>query len=429
MLRTTPTNRKQSRNQRIAGYGIKTVLAGLLVGGTMATVSCDAPVSKEDLNPEGPPMIRQVMINEANATAGGGVQKQADQLAFGGHGSDLFRDDDGVVTTATIQGTQEIRIVLDEQIRGNTLEEISCSDGSFSRIPNGTTPDDIDDCSGASDSLQNCKVDLCLGADGKPVGVELVEVQGGGADRFVLRMIDYNPTPDPMDPKSVQLGVQVICDGTPVPMDQTLSYWSPSGNQTISSNPALAKKSLGPVIVLKTLSGTGLPANINCTIEFHPDVVDHDGNQVCASTGGLVSNDCNPGDTSKVTFGTQAIAVGNLFIADGATNVAINQSSLFGAFFNANMDGTTADAVTLTAGGIPVPMTTEVQEDDKTSLLLSLPADFEPETEYVLTIGTGFHDQFGRGLTQDVLVTWTTGTAPVVVPLDATVTDAGLPDA
>ncbi|MBL4632639.1 MAG: Ig-like domain-containing protein [Kofleriaceae bacterium] len=424
MLRTTPTNRKQSRNQRIAGYGLKTVLAGLLVGGTMATVSCDAPASKEDLNPEGPPMIRQVMINEANTTASGAVQKQADQLAFGDHASDLFRDDDRVVATATIQGTQEIRIVLDEQIRGNSLEEISCADGSFSRIPDGTTPDDIDDCSGAVDSLQNCKIDLCLGADGKPVGVELVEIQGGGADRFVLRMIDYNP-----DPNIVELGVQVICGGSPVPMDQTLSYWSPSGNQTISSNPALAKKSLGPVVVLKTLSGTGMPANLDCTVQFHPDVVDHDGNQVCASTGGLVANDCTPGDTSKISFGTQAITIDDLFIADGATNVGLGESSLFAAFFNANMDGTTAGAVTLTAGGTPVTMMTEVQDDDKTGLLLSLPADFEPETEYVLTIGTGFHDQFGRGLTQDVVVTWTTAAAPIVVPLDATVTDAGLPDA
>ncbi len=422
MLRTTPTNREQSRNQRTAGYGLKTVLAGLLVGGTMVTVSCDAPVSKEALNPEGPPMIRQVLVNEANITMSGSVQRQNTQLAFGQHSSELFDNDDGVVTTATIRGSQEIRIVLDEQIRGNSLEEISCKDGSYSRIPDGTTPDDIKDCSGSLDSLQNCKVDLCLDADGKPAGVELVENENGTGERFLLRMIDFDPSPD-----VVELGVQLICGGMPVEMNQASSFWSPAGNQTVSSNPALGKKSLGPAVVLKTVSGIGLPANLDCTIVFHPDVVDYDGNKVCAPVGGLIENDCMPGNTSEVTFGTQAIAIDDTDIKDGDMDVALSFSGSFGVYFNANMNGMTADAITLTAGGAPVVLNAAISDDDKTSVILSLANDFAPATEYVLTVGTGLHDQFGQGLAQEAVFTWTTAAA--IIEPDASVTDAGLPDA
>lgn len=432
MLRTSTNNRKQSRTKAIAGYGFKTILAGLLVGGTIATVSCDSPTSREDLNPEGPPMIRQIMINESTIAMNGATQKSDNQLAFGTHASTLFRDDDGLVETATIKGNQEVRIVLDEQIRGNSLEEISCANGSFSRIPDGTTPDDINDCSGPIDSLQNCKIDLCLDTDpssptfGKPVGVELVENQNGTGDRFTLRMIDFDP--DPAE-DAVELGAQIVCDGVAVRMDPTLSFWNPSGNQTISSNPALGKKGLGPVIVLKTIAGVGLPASQNCTIQFHPDVVDHDGNQICAPEGGLVDNGCTAGDTSRVAFGTQAIAIDDVDIEDGSMNVSVDESGFFGVYFNANMDSSTLAAVTLTANGAPVLTPPAIQDDDKTTMLFSLPDPFLPNATYVLTVGTGLHDQYGQGLTQDAVITWTTGDAAVIPPDASVMIDAGAPDA
>ncbi len=422
MLRkTTKMNSIRLGNKGYAYRGLKTALAGLLLGGTFAATGCDAPASKEDLNPEGPPMVRQIFMNEKVITASGSSQLRKLQLAFGEHPDPIFEDDDKQVLTAAIRGTQEIRIILDEQIRGNALEEMECANGSFSRIPDGTTPDDIADCSGPIDSLQNCKIALCVDADGKPIGV-LDANEDGGADN--LRMINYGDEANP------ELGVKIVCGGVSVPLNQNLSFWNPSGNQTISSNPALAAKGLGPVIVVQPEAGFGMPGGVSCTVEFNDAVTDYEGNKVCAPAGGLVANGCANGDTTQIAFGTEAVAIDRSNPKDGDVNVAVTQR--IGATFNANMDVATVGAISLTAGGVDVAITATVADDDRASLTVGVEGDLLENTEYVLTIGTGFHDSFGSGLPQEETITFTTGAAPILPDagdFDAAAPDAGTPDA
>ena len=185
----------------------QSVMAGLLlITAAAVTTACEAPASREDLNPAGPPMVRQVLVTEQVTTDTTSLIKEG-QLAFGTHANKFFENDDGEVLTAIALGAQEIRIVLDELVRGNDLEELACADGTFSRIPRGTTPDDIADCAGPADSLLDCDA-VCLNPDnGKPIGI-LDADEDGAPD--TMRMIDYNTDPDPL---AVELAVSINCDG------------------------------------------------------------------------------------------------------------------------------------------------------------------------------------------------------------------------
>ncbi len=239
-----------------------------------ATQRCESP--SESLNAGGPPMIRQIILHENIKSATGPAR--SGNLAFGTHCDGPWQTKSGEAQEA-IAGTQQIRIILDEIVRGNSLEEIGCSDGSYSRIPTGTTPDDLAN-------------KVCI-VDGKPIGVHLGP--DGSHDR--LRMIDYNE-----DPKIVELAVQIVCDGVPIPMSQEGSFWSPSGNQSISDDSELSYFEIGPAIVLVPAKGTALPSKTDCKVVFRPEVVDYEGNSVCANTGGSIDPPCRSGDTSKISF-------------------------------------------------------------------------------------------------------------------------------
>lgn len=388
---------------RISKSGTSSILQNTMAGlllltATALSASCDAPASKEDLNPAGPPMVRQVLVTE-RVNLNGSDRILAGQLAFGSHEAKFFQNDDGQVQTAIALGAQEIRIILDELVRGNSLEEMACADGTFSRIPDGTTPDDVAKCAGPEDSLLKC-TKVCINADGKPVGV-LDENEDDAADD--MRMIDYNPDPD-----VTELGVTLVCDGVAVPLDPDFSFWSPSGNQTFPSNPILGFRGLGPAIVLKPRANIGLRTGAACSITFRPEVVDYDGNQVCAPEGGSISNSCDNGDTSRLTFSSEPLKLVSAAPADMSANVALGASAFILTAFNGNIDATTIGAITLTANGVDVPINPVPQEDDKTSVVTMLGRDFEPDTEYVLTVSTELKDLLGGSLAAPATVTWTT---------------------
>ncbi len=399
--------------------GLKSVhqsaLAGMLLiaASAMATVACEAPASREDLNPAGPPMVRQVMVTEQVTTGTASLIKEG-QLAFGTHEAPFFENDDKEVLTAITLGTQEIRIVLDELLRGNSLEEIACADGSFSRIPNGTTPDDIARCAGPADSLLDCDT-VCLDDSGVPRGILDVN-EDLAADE--MRMIVYEGS---AADETAQLGVGITCDGQVIPMDPAFSFWTPSGNQTFPSNATLGFRGLGPAIVLKPVGTVGMRSGANCVVTFRPEVVDKDGNQVCAPAGGDIDNDCTAGDTSLISFNTDTLKVVNSVPADMATNVALSGSSFMLIALNSNIDIATVGALTLTAGNVDVPITPDIG-DDKTLVSFSLAADFEPDTEYKLTVSTALTDLLGGALPTEHVVTWTTGPAvPIPFALDSSV--------
>jgi hypothetical protein len=162
----------------------------------------------------------------------------------------------------------------------------------------GATPDDIARCSVAQDVLPaRCpgsnprSVCICNLPDGcpNPSGVtpkgESVGVldmdQDGAADTF----------------RFIQGAVAIKCGTIDVPTDIDNSYWTPSGDQQTPAQGGF--DALGPAVVL--VPGT-MPTNVDCSIAFSSDVVDKDGNQVCAPPNGDLAAGCTPGDTSAVQF-------------------------------------------------------------------------------------------------------------------------------
>src|SRR6185503_14798536 len=81
------------------------------------------------------------------------------------------------------------------------------------------------------------------------------------------------------------------------------SYWNPSGNQQKPAQGGF--DALGPAIVLVPLDS--LPTGSECGLTFSPDVVDKDGNQICAPPDGDITQGCTPGDTSAFRFSIQPL--------------------------------------------------------------------------------------------------------------------------
>jgi hypothetical protein len=218
--------------------------------------ACTEPSDATELNVEGPPMIAQVFLAE-KVQVGATVRIRSTALAFGDHpqidsdpNSTTF--DDREVSQAVAFGSQQLRVVLDELIVGNAIEELACSDGTFSRIPVGTDPDEIANCAGPD--LSKCVGSdvVCVGSDG-PVGI-LDEDEDGAADDF--RMIDYG---------GGALAVEVLCDGESMPLDRALSFYNPSGNQQIPA--ASGVNGLGPALIL--VPTEGLKTSASCTLAFN----------------------------------------------------------------------------------------------------------------------------------------------------------------
>jgi Bacterial Ig-like domain len=299
--------------------GIAIVVAGLAFH-----AACTDTESATNLNPSGPPMIEQVIMNDSTIDMMGN-EADATIFAFG----TLPGVDPAMEHTASSAAVaaQRLRIIFDEVLKGNRLEEIKCranvgADGFFARIPDGTTPDDIAKCTTAQDVLVStctgdhavCLCDLDGGcivgtdtvAKGKPVGV-LDDNQDGAADthRFI-------PT-----------AVALKCGTITVPADPAASYWYPSGDQLPPASGGINE--LGPAVVF--IPGAVIPTNTTCSLVFADDIVDKTDIRVCAPMGGrttacstnldLCSQTCTPGDVSAFSFKTAPLAISTTFAPTG----------------------------------------------------------------------------------------------------------------
>lgn len=372
-------------------------LAAVLAAGAMA-LACSDKDSSTDLNPEGPPMVQQVFVQEK--VISGDVARDKFQLAFGDHpgiplpDEDPVNGDDRVVNNAVARNGAKLRVVFDELLVGNYLEEISCADGTYSVVPIGADPDDIKDCSGPD--LSRC-VAVCIGASG-PIGI-LDENGDGAADD--TRMRDYG---------GGELGAGIVCGDQSIPLDPEQSFYNPSGNQLL---PAVglpdAINGLGPALVLQPADG--MKTGAACTVTFRSEVVDKDGNTVCAPEAGNVDNDCSPGDTSRISFTVEPLALIGSSPENEETDVALDASILLQ--FNAALDPATVDdALSLVDDmGDPVDFTIEVSQEDAALVTLTVTGGFQAQTTYTLTIDTVLTDKFGGALPQPVTLTFTTTTA------------------
>lgn len=400
------------------GLALQCVLSSVLLAGA----ACSDDKSATELNPDGPPMVQQVFVQEWATLEE--PRRPYLQLAFGDHPDvpavsedPVYGDNREVNAAVAGQDLSLIRVVLDELLVGNFIEELECSDGSWSKIPVGFTPDDIKKCSGPIESLGDCE-GVCITAAG-PIGI-LDTNEDGAADFF--RMIDYDsgccpPGSTGCTPNDIpcELAVSVDCGGTKIPLvreGEGRSFYNPSGNQLL---PAVAPPGnllgLGPALVLQP--ALGLKTSSECTLSFRPEIVDKDGNQVCAPPNGDIKQDCAAGDTAAITFAVEPLALKNTVPAmlDGNDDVKPDQEIVLG--FYANISPDSFDAITLEeSGGAAVAITVENNADAPFEVKITPDAPMSPLTEHVLTISTGLTDAFGSPLPEEIVITFTTNDDP-----------------
>ena len=294
--------------------GRLTSLGGLCVQGlavgmaVMVFAGCDERTSATELNPEGPPMLRQLIVTERVNTTndmGNPIVRIVQQFAFGTHpdfaeAGDL--DGNGTVTNAIARGNQSLRVVIDELLVGNNLEEIACADGTWSRVLPGTTPDNIADCAGPE--LSRCTGDftVCVGSDG-PVGI-LDENEDGAVDD--TRMLDGI--------------ISLTCDGVDMPLDLQQSFYQPSGNQQIPAG-GVGLNGLGPALVL--VPTDGMRTGAQCALFIDDTVVDKDNQALCAPPGGDITLDCTPGDLTGLGFGVEPMRLTGADPPNNSTNISL----------------------------------------------------------------------------------------------------------
>ncbi|HRC58375.1 MAG TPA: hypothetical protein PKU97_20775, partial [Kofleriaceae bacterium] len=233
-----------------------------------------------DLVPEGPPMIRQLILTERYPSGSASLTRPV--IAFGTH-RDASSDEQHVVSAALVEN-QRLRVVMDELLLGNRLEELQCNEqvdeDAFARVPAGATPDDLARCSGDPEALRA----TCKGA--KAVCVR----SSDGVAVGILDRLDTNgqPRPDgvPDVVRFIDGAALVRCTAAAVdrdvPASQSLSYWQPAGSQVRHDidDGFRGFLLLGPAVVL--VPRHALPTGSACHVRFAEDVVDKSGLRPCA---------------------------------------------------------------------------------------------------------------------------------------------------
>lgn len=384
---------------RRVGSGLVCVALALVAG-----AACTETESATNLNPEGPPMIRQVRLDERYIDINN-IPRSRRVFAFGKHELATAEEFHSVQTALAIQGERGIRVIIDELLVGNYLEEIACrapvDEDAYARVPVGADPDDIARCSVADDVLPS----TCAGADRHSVCVcqndsgclrNGAMVQKG----FPVGVLDINQDGSADDTRFISGAVTIKCGSITVPLDVNKSYWNPSGDQ---NRPAMGGfDALGPAIVLQTQGP--LPTNIACTLQFSADVVDKQGVSVCAPAGGDIDAGCSPGDTAAFTFGVEPLTVTPNSFNNGDTGV--DRAGPITFVINAPVDPATLSAIQISPAP-PGTVTRSAPMD--TSIRLDLGTPLAPNTEYTITFPTAITDKYSQGLPQAKTYRFTTG--------------------
>jgi hypothetical protein len=367
-------------------------------------IGCTTVDSPTDLDPEGPPMVRQVFVMETTRNCPPPMPADCPSfittqppgaLAYGTHPDAVHDDLKHPVLHASPASSTGIRVVMDELLIGNYLEEIACNalvdNDQYSAVPVGATPEDIAKCAVKPDLLvQTCTGEfaVCIGPNG-PVGVlDQIPIGGDGASD---------------DTQFIDGAVGIRCGSITPALDLQLSFWQPSGNQQPPAQGGLAL--LGPAVVLNAIHG--LPTSQVCTIVFSDAVTDKTNNTVCAPKWGpdgaptedyrwppLDANDapveCIAGDTSDIAFTVDELRVVGGVPENGTGVPRVKSGETFAELkltFNAQIDQASFANATLTpaAGAITANPTTP---PDNKSVAIQVAGGLAAQTDYTLTIPT-----------------------------------------
>jgi len=365
--------------------------------------------SATNLHPEGPPKVQQVRMRETYKVSPTDTSTSSRRVfGFGTH-PDAIDVEQHPVSSAALSN-QGFRIVMDELLVGNNLEEVACRgnvDGdAYAKVPVGATPDDIARCATAQDVLPStCKGQyatcMCELPGGCTVGTAMIPMGGPvGID-------DKNQDGAADDTHLIAGSVGIKCGTIDVPIDGNMSYWNPSGNQ---QPPAMGGfEALGPAIVL--IPERGLPNNLDCALYFADTVVDKQGIRVCAPSDGNEDTDCNPGDTAAAKFRSEPLAL--LAASVDNNQSGVSRTEPVALSLNSTLDPSSINGVTITEGGVAFTGFTITQPASGMNKVLVITptaaTGFAANTKYVVTLTATIKDTFMQPLPNPTTITFTTG--------------------
>jgi hypothetical protein len=354
-------------------------------------------------------MIQQVRLTEIAMLPGVPVPIERPVFAFGSH-PQASEEEQHPVTDAKPVGNK-IRVILDELLRGNNLEEIECrgriDEDVYSRVPIGATPDDIARCSAAQDVLPR----TCPGSD--RLSVCVCQIEAGCSNRTAtptppgqsVGVLDADQDGAADRHRFISGAVVLSCGGVDVRIDQANSYWTPSGNQEKPAQGGF--DALGPAIVLVTLEA--YPTGSECGLTFSPDVVDKDGIAVCAPPDGDRALGCSPGDTSAVKFTTEPLKFNDALGAGrGAPWPRTMDVQILA---NAPLEPASLANITMTEGGAPFTQftaTLSTMAAPFQMIVIHAIAGFAPSTAYTITVPTTVTDAHDKSAPQPFVLAFTT---------------------
>jgi hypothetical protein len=363
------------------------LLALSLLWTSAALTACGNPQTKTNLNEAGPPMVRQVRLTEVTPTFPSGHRV----FAFGTHPDEDPANQGRPVTTVK-PITENIRIVFDELLVGNYLQQIACRDGSYADVPVGATPDDVAACAESPELLaQTCVGDyaVCLQPDGTPIGVQDVAPAPAGdgvADSY----------------RFIVSALKIECGGININVDESTTFWQPAGNQQIPAGNGF--EALGPAIKLFVKDGL-LPVGKTCTMKFSDSVVDRDDLRVCAPPDGDVSKGCTPGDTAAISFTVDAFKFSEQSSTPKQGSNTLKNAQEISLKFNTKLDAATITNVKLLQGSTVLPVSGKLLPNGTV-------IEFEqlvlvPGTAHSLVVPVSVTDRFGVPLPSPISINFT----------------------
>jgi hypothetical protein len=411
---------------------------GFVVVVAIVLAGCVDTSSNTDLVESGPPEIAQVLLSEDQVSSTGG-QTTPEVFAFG----TLPAADPSIehaVTTAAPVG-QELRVIVDQLLRGNRLEQILCRDNvvvdpdgalsPWSDVPDEATPDDIARCAVSTAALPQscvgpnatciCQIPGGCGsvANGAPVGI-VDDNADGAADTTQLK------------PGSVRIVCGHGADRSiEVPLSGQVSYYNPSGNQLVPAKGGF--DALGPQLHLipanpNTLPISdsqghplqlvkALPTNTTCGLAFDMSVVDKANLQVCAVPGGRPAScvgrladcpqfqqGCMPGDVSAFSFGVDGMTL-SASVVDGQQNVSLTQP----IFVTSNVPFDQNNIQNITLSPAPSGLAISLGTPNVSQIQVSFGmAGLAPLTMYTLTVPTTVTDSFEQPPPAPLVIHFTT---------------------